>query len=114
MVTTVCSGLYTCCPFGGVFLPLLSLISYTGTSSSTGQTGLATTSKYYDDIYFDSDSEDEDKTGKWLRRKENVFTVAHSLRSCAVLLWGQGAVPEGSLLQGITSLYHLNVVSATL
>ncbi|NXH11558.1 EAPP protein, partial [Bucco capensis] len=32
-----------------------------GTSSSTGQTGPATTSKYYDDIYFDSDSEDEDK-----------------------------------------------------
>ncbi|NXJ88288.1 EAPP protein, partial [Corythaixoides concolor] len=29
-----------------------------GTSSSTGP---ATTSKYYDDIYFDSDSEDEDK-----------------------------------------------------
>ncbi|XP_035757965.1 E2F-associated phosphoprotein [Egretta garzetta] len=33
-----------------------------GTSSSTEQTGPATTSKYYDDIYFDSDSEDEDKT----------------------------------------------------
>ncbi|XP_042719820.1 E2F-associated phosphoprotein [Lagopus leucura] len=33
-----------------------------GTSSSTGQAGSATTSKYYDDIYFDSDSEDEDKT----------------------------------------------------
>ncbi|KAM6445646.1 E2F-associated phosphoprotein [Rhynochetos jubatus] len=32
-----------------------------GTSSSTGQTGPATASKYYDDIYFDSDSEDEDK-----------------------------------------------------
>ncbi|NXG91620.1 EAPP protein, partial [Stercorarius parasiticus] len=32
-----------------------------GTSSSTGQTGPAATSKYYDDIYFDSDSEDEDK-----------------------------------------------------
>ncbi|NXP10470.1 EAPP protein, partial [Thinocorus orbignyianus] len=32
-----------------------------GTSSSTGQTGPATTSKYYDDIYFDSDSEEEDK-----------------------------------------------------
>ncbi|XP_025950888.1 E2F-associated phosphoprotein isoform X2 [Dromaius novaehollandiae] len=28
----------------------------------TGQPGPATTSKYYDDIYFDSDSEDEDKT----------------------------------------------------
>ncbi|XP_010215538.1 PREDICTED: E2F-associated phosphoprotein [Tinamus guttatus] len=34
----------------------------TGTSSSTGQSDLATTSKYYDDVYFDSDSEDEDKT----------------------------------------------------
>nr|XP_013795948.1 PREDICTED: E2F-associated phosphoprotein [Apteryx mantelli mantelli] len=33
-----------------------------GTSSSTGQPGPATTSKYYDDIYFDSDSDDEDKT----------------------------------------------------
>nr|XP_027314026.2 E2F-associated phosphoprotein [Anas platyrhynchos] len=33
----------------------------TGTSSSTGQTGHASTSKYYDDIYFDSDSEEEDK-----------------------------------------------------
>ncbi|KFO97187.1 E2F-associated phosphoprotein, partial [Calypte anna] len=32
-----------------------------GSSSSTGQIGPATTSKYYDDIYFDSDSEDEDK-----------------------------------------------------
>uniref|UniRef100_A0A493TAA5 E2F associated phosphoprotein n=1 Tax=Anas platyrhynchos platyrhynchos TaxID=8840 RepID=A0A493TAA5_ANAPP len=32
-----------------------------GTSSSTGQTGHASTSKYYDDIYFDSDSEEEDK-----------------------------------------------------
>lgn len=42
---------------------------HTGTSSSTGQAGSATTSKYYDDIYFDSDSEDEDKTGKGLREK---------------------------------------------
>ncbi|NXU49853.1 EAPP protein, partial [Turnix velox] len=33
-----------------------------GTSLGTGQTGVATTAKYYDDIYFDSDSEDEDKT----------------------------------------------------
>uniref|UniRef100_A0A8B9Q1K4 E2F associated phosphoprotein n=1 Tax=Apteryx owenii TaxID=8824 RepID=A0A8B9Q1K4_APTOW len=33
-----------------------------GTFSSTGQPGPATTSKYYDDIYFDSDSDDEDKT----------------------------------------------------
>ncbi|XP_023802154.1 E2F-associated phosphoprotein [Cyanistes caeruleus] len=32
-----------------------------GTSSSTGLSGSASTSKYYDDIYFDSDSEDEDK-----------------------------------------------------
>ncbi|XP_062350329.1 E2F-associated phosphoprotein isoform X1 [Cinclus cinclus] len=32
-----------------------------GTSSGTGLTGSASTSKYYDDIYFDSDSEDEDK-----------------------------------------------------
>ncbi|NXC37632.1 EAPP protein, partial [Penelope pileata] len=32
-----------------------------GTSSSAGQAGHATASKYYDDIYFDSDSEDEDK-----------------------------------------------------
>ncbi|NXU64934.1 EAPP protein, partial [Horornis vulcanius] len=32
-----------------------------GTSSSTGLTGSSSTSKYYDDIYFDSDSEDEDK-----------------------------------------------------
>ncbi|NXD05749.1 EAPP protein, partial [Nothocercus nigrocapillus] len=34
----------------------------TGTSTSTGQSDLATASKYYDDVYFDSDSEDEDKT----------------------------------------------------
>ncbi|KAM8807120.1 EAPP protein, partial [Eudromia elegans] len=34
----------------------------TGTSSSTEQSDLATTSEYYDDVYFDSDSEDEDKT----------------------------------------------------
>ncbi|NWU94749.1 EAPP protein, partial [Upupa epops] len=32
-----------------------------GTSSSTGQNEPASTSKYYDDVYFDSDSEDEDK-----------------------------------------------------
>ncbi|NXO03033.1 EAPP protein, partial [Rhinopomastus cyanomelas] len=32
-----------------------------GTSSSTGQSEPASTSKYYDDVYFDSDSEDEDK-----------------------------------------------------
>lgn len=54
------SGLYT--SFSEVFLPLL--ISLVGTSSSTGPTGSASTSKYYDDIYFDSDSEDEDKIGK--------------------------------------------------
>ncbi|XP_054056682.1 E2F-associated phosphoprotein isoform X2 [Rissa tridactyla] len=43
-----------------------------GTSSGTGQTGPAATSKYYDDIYFDSDSEDEDKTVTqdiWKKRK---------------------------------------------
>ncbi|XP_009875934.1 PREDICTED: E2F-associated phosphoprotein, partial [Apaloderma vittatum] len=34
----------------------------TGTSSNAEQIGPTTTSKYYDDIYFDSDSEDEDKT----------------------------------------------------
>ncbi|XP_047594258.1 E2F-associated phosphoprotein isoform X3 [Lutra lutra] len=33
----------------------------TGSSSGTGKVGTALT-KYYDDIYFDSDSEDEDKT----------------------------------------------------
>ncbi|XP_075783058.1 E2F-associated phosphoprotein isoform X1 [Pelodiscus sinensis] len=49
----------------------------TGTSSSTGQAGTVTTTKYYDDIYFDSDSEDEDKVGKWLR-KELTTSVAVS------------------------------------
>lgn len=53
-----------------MFLPLVSPIMHIGTSSSTGQTGHASTSKYYDDIYFDSDSEEEDKMGKWLRRGE--------------------------------------------
>ncbi|XP_015271884.1 PREDICTED: E2F-associated phosphoprotein [Gekko japonicus] len=33
----------------------------TDVTSSAGQSGTVTTSKYYDDIYFDSDSEDEDK-----------------------------------------------------
>ncbi|NXJ74156.1 EAPP protein, partial [Trogon melanurus] len=33
-----------------------------GTSSNAEQIGPTTTSKYYDDVYFDSDSEDEDKT----------------------------------------------------
>ncbi|XP_060118081.1 E2F-associated phosphoprotein [Heteronotia binoei] len=33
----------------------------TDETSSAGQSGTVTTSKYYDDIYFDSDSEDEDK-----------------------------------------------------
>lgn len=60
----VCSGLYISYPFGEMFLQLLSPIMHIGTSSSTGQTGDATTSKYYDDIYFDSDSEEEDKMGK--------------------------------------------------
>lgn len=46
-----------------------SLQFNTGTSSSTGEAGSATTSKYYDDIYFDSDSEDEDKKSKGLREK---------------------------------------------
>lgn len=35
----------------------------TGSSSGNGNVGTALT-KYYDDIYFDSDSEDEDKAGK--------------------------------------------------
>lgn len=34
-----------------------------GSSSGNGKVGTAPT-KYYDDIYFDSDSEDEDKSGK--------------------------------------------------
>ncbi|XP_037756514.1 E2F-associated phosphoprotein isoform X2 [Chelonia mydas] len=42
----------------------------TGTSSSTGQAGTVTTTKYYDDIYFDSDSEDEDKVGTQAARKK--------------------------------------------
>ncbi|KAF7251692.1 E2F-associated phosphoprotein [Varanus komodoensis] len=33
----------------------------TGGTSNAGQTATVSTSKYYDDIYFDSDSEDEDK-----------------------------------------------------
>ncbi|NWR60220.1 EAPP protein, partial [Bucorvus abyssinicus] len=54
--------------------------SETGTSSSTGQTGPATTSKYYDDVYFDSDSEDEDQIPRWLRRGERrTSPQQHSL-----------------------------------
>lgn len=34
-----------------------------GSSSGHGKVGTAPT-KYYDDIYFDSDSEDEDKAGE--------------------------------------------------
>lgn len=60
----VYSGLYISYPFGEMYLPLVSPITHIGTSSSTGQTGHASTSKYYDDIYFDSDSEEEDKMGK--------------------------------------------------
>ncbi|KAJ7344935.1 hypothetical protein JRQ81_000885 [Phrynocephalus forsythii] len=33
----------------------------TGDASNAGQSGTTSTAKYYDDIYFDSDSEDEDK-----------------------------------------------------
>ncbi|XP_020667926.3 E2F-associated phosphoprotein [Pogona vitticeps] len=33
----------------------------TGDTSNAGQSGTTSTAKYYDDIYFDSDSEDEDK-----------------------------------------------------
>ncbi|XP_014374438.1 E2F-associated phosphoprotein [Alligator sinensis] len=40
-----------------------------GTPTSTGSAGTATTSKYYDDIYFDSDSEDEDKVVTEVARK---------------------------------------------
>uniref|UniRef100_A0A8C8SJH7 E2F associated phosphoprotein n=1 Tax=Pelusios castaneus TaxID=367368 RepID=A0A8C8SJH7_9SAUR len=43
----------------------------TGTSSTTGQAGSVTATKYYDDIYFDSDSEDEGKEGtQVIRRKK--------------------------------------------
>lgn len=74
-----------------------SLISYTGTSSSNGQTGPATTSKYYDDVYFDSDSDDEDQLGKWLRRGERgTSPQQHSLSDPVESSWGgQGAVPDG-------------------
>lgn len=37
--------------------------------------GPDTTSKYYDDIYFDSDSEDEDKIGKWLGKGERSASL---------------------------------------
>ncbi|XP_036209256.1 E2F-associated phosphoprotein isoform X3 [Myotis myotis] len=41
----------------------------TGSSSGNGKVGTAST-KYYDDIYFDSDSEDEDKTTQVTKRKK--------------------------------------------
>ncbi|XP_006732294.1 E2F-associated phosphoprotein [Leptonychotes weddellii] len=41
----------------------------TGSSSGTGKVGTALT-KYYDDIYFDSDSEDEDKTAQVTKKKK--------------------------------------------
>lgn len=41
----------------------------TGSSSGNGEVGTAST-KYYDDIYFDSDSEDEDKTAQVTKRKK--------------------------------------------
>ncbi|EPQ11755.1 E2F-associated phosphoprotein [Myotis brandtii] len=41
----------------------------TGSSSGNGKVGIAST-KYYDDIYFDSDSEDEDKTAQVTKRKK--------------------------------------------
>lgn len=41
----------------------------TGSSSGNGKVGTAST-KYYDDIYFDSDSEDEDKTAQVTKRKK--------------------------------------------
>uniref|UniRef100_A0A673U7S6 E2F associated phosphoprotein n=1 Tax=Suricata suricatta TaxID=37032 RepID=A0A673U7S6_SURSU len=41
----------------------------TGSSSGTGKVGTAVT-KYYDDIYFDSDSEDEDKTAQVTKKKK--------------------------------------------
>ncbi|XP_049622735.1 E2F-associated phosphoprotein isoform X1 [Suncus etruscus] len=40
-----------------------------GSSLGNGQVGTAA-SKYYDDIYFDSDSEDEDKTAQVTKKKE--------------------------------------------
>nr|KAF6499858.1 E2F associated phosphoprotein [Molossus molossus] len=41
----------------------------TGSSSGNGKVGTAST-KYYDDIYFDSDSEDEDKTAQVSKKKK--------------------------------------------
>nr|XP_035928442.1 E2F-associated phosphoprotein isoform X2 [Halichoerus grypus] len=41
----------------------------TGSSSGTGKVGTALT-RYYDDIYFDSDSEDEDKTAQVTKKKK--------------------------------------------
>lgn len=95
----VFSGLDTCCCFSGVLLPLL--ISPVGTSSSTGLTGSSSTSKYYDDIYFDSDSEDEDKKGKWQRQEEGIFIVPLTLSDPVKSSWGNlEAVSEGSVFEG--------------
>lgn len=41
----------------------------TGSSSGTGKVGTALT-KYYDDMYFDSDSEDKDKTAQVTKKKK--------------------------------------------
>lgn len=45
----------------------------TGSSSGNGKVGTAST-KYYDNIYFDSDSEDEDKTTQVTKRKKEETT----------------------------------------
>lgn len=45
----------------GVFVNLISAL--VGSSSGRAKVGGVTT-KYYDEIYFDSDSEDEDKAGE--------------------------------------------------
>lgn len=47
----------------GWFSLCISVMVWTGSSSGNGKVATAVT-KYYDDIYFDSDSEDEDKAGK--------------------------------------------------
>lgn len=46
------------------WLHILCSTLWLDVASSAGQSGTVATSKYYDDIYFDSDSEDEDKAGK--------------------------------------------------
>ncbi|XP_007431160.2 E2F-associated phosphoprotein [Python bivittatus] len=43
---------------------------FPGDASVAGESGTASTSKYYDDIYFDSDSEDEDVIGTAETRKK--------------------------------------------